>query len=366
MVIKWLPQAATSAVTPLVRLIPIIFLLQCVPLAQGPPQQRTKAAHQSGSLQTSRPSPIPIVERRVAAVESAQAKNSSDTQEQLDRIEKAIADLKRSSVFLNVTPAAIAALAGLCGVLLGGILNERLQSKRLAQETSITNSKADQEKQLAADKARQEHELSERQAQLQIGHAVVEWELKQLSLLYGPVRALLGQSFGLYRQMNKVLEATDGSTFRFVRVEGNPDAQQFQMKTLEGTWERFRTVMHISQVYGQGFGVETYFDEIVAIGDRIVKIIEQQAGYARPEEKELMAVFAKYLAHFAVLKHVHEEAKQKVGEISKGATIATISRKPSMKVDLSAVFPEELHGLIDEGFDALTKDIEDWRRKAGA
>lgn len=86
-------------------------------------------------------------------------------------------------------------------MLLGGILNERLQRRRLVQEIHLANSKADQEKQLAADKARQEREFSEKQSQLQIGHAVVEWELKQLSLLYGPVRALLGQSFGLYRQM---------------------------------------------------------------------------------------------------------------------------------------------------------------------
>lgn len=371
-VIKWPPEAATQAVTALARLVPLILLLQCVALAQSPPQQRTKVANQVGPAQTSRPSPMPTeqlgkIESRVAAVESAQAKNSSETQGQLDRIEKAVADLKRSSGFMSVVPAVIAALAGLLGVLVGGILNERLQRKRLVQETTLANSKADQEKQLAADKARQERELSEKQAQLQIGHAVVEWELKQLSLLYGPVRALLGQSFGLYRQMNKVLEAADGSKFKFVKVQGNPDAQQFQMKTPEGRWERFRTVMHIDHVYGQGFGVETYFDEIVGIGERIVKIIEQQAGYARPEEKDLMAVFAKYLAHFAVLKHVHEEAKRKVAaKASKGAIAATISREPGMKVDVSAVFPEELHGLIDQGFEALTKDIEEWRRKAGA
>lgn len=369
-IIKLLSQGATNAVKPLVHPIPFIFLLQCLALSQGPPQQRTKVANQTVSSQASRPSLIPTeqldkIEKRLAALESDQAKSSSDTQGRLDRIEKAIADLKHSSGFMSFAPAVIAALAGLGGVLLGGLLNERLQSKRLVQEASIASGKADHEKQLATDAARQERDLSEKQAQLQIGHAVVEWQLKQLSLLYGPVRALLGQSFGLYRQMNKVLETADGSKFRFVSVAGSLDSQQFQIKIPEGTWERFRTVMHISQVYGQGFGVETYFDEIVGIGERIVKIIEQQAGYARPQEKELMTVFAKYLAHFAVLKHLHEEAKRKLAS-EKAPTTATTSPEPSMTVDLSAVFPEELHGLINQGFEAITKDIEEWRRKAGA
>jgi hypothetical protein len=238
----------------------------------------------------------------------------------------------------------------------------------LTQEISIANDKANHEKGLAATKAEQERELSEKQAKLQIGSAVVEWQLKQLSLLYGPVRALLGQSFGLYRQMNTVLERADNTRFRVAKVKGGPDAQEFQIQTSPGTWERFRTVMHISQVYGKGFGVETYFDEIVSIGARIVTIIEQHAGYARPEEKGLMPVFAKYLAHFAVLKHLHDEAKAKIAaESASSNNTISVSDSPvqSLKVDLSAVFPEELHALINDGFEAIINDIGEWRRKAG-
>ena len=228
--------------------------------------------------------------------------------------------------------------------------------------------KANHEKGLATTRAEQERELSEKQAKLQIGSAVVEWQLKQLSVLYGPVRALLGQSFGLYRQMNMVLERADTTRFRFAEVKGGPDANEFQIQTSPGTWERFRTVMHISQVYGKGFGVETYFDEIVSIGARIVTIIEQHAGYARPEEKGLMAVFAKYLAHFAVLKHLHDEAKAKsAAESARSNNTISVSdwTVQSLKVDLSAVFPEELHALINDGFEAITNDIGEWRRKAG-
>jgi hypothetical protein len=97
---------------PLVRSIPLILLLHGLALAQGTPQQRTKAAHQAGPAQAARSSPtsagqLDKSESRVATIESAQAKNSSDTQAQLDRIEKAIADLKHSSVFLIVFPAIV-------------------------------------------------------------------------------------------------------------------------------------------------------------------------------------------------------------------------------------------------------------------
>src|SRR5262249_26773953 len=146
------------------------------------------------------------------SIEAAQKSNSSDVQAHLSQVEKEIADLKGSSFAATLAPALIAALAGLGGVLLGGIINQRLQTKS----------------------AQQERELSEKQAKLQIGNAVIEWQLKQLSLLYGPVRALLGQSFGLYRQMNTVLEAADSKQFRFTNVDGGLDERQFQIQVSPG------------------------------------------------------------------------------------------------------------------------------------
>jgi hypothetical protein len=95
---------------------------------------------------------------------------------------------------MTALPTVIAALAGLAGVFIGSIGGERLQKARLTQEAA-----------LASAKAQQERNLSEKQAKLQIGSAVIDWELKQLSLLYSPVHALLGQSFGLYREMNEAL-----------------------------------------------------------------------------------------------------------------------------------------------------------------
>jgi len=283
--------------------------------------------------------------------------NTDQLESRLAAIEKAIADLKRSSLLMSLLPAAIAALAGILGAFIGGSVNERLQRKRLTGEAAM-----------AETKARHERELAEKQAKLQIGNAVVEWQLKQLYLLYGPVRALLGQSFGLYSQMNKVLLQMKPGQFRFVKVN-NPEqnaqqSEEFQIRIGE-EWQRFRTVMHIGHVYGRDLGVETYFDEIVEIGKRVVSIIEQHAGYARPEEKDLMSVFARYLAHFAVLKHLHAVAR---GSLTKSRSVSESLMQNDaiqpLKVDLSAVFPLELHTLIDEGFDGINRDIQEWRRRA--
>jgi hypothetical protein len=194
---------------------------------------------------------------------------------------------------------------------------------------------------------------------------VVESKLKQLSLLYGPLRALLGQSFGLYREMNAIL-LTHPDKFRLLPTGTDPDAKEFQIETSPGNWTRFRTVIHIFNVYGQGLGVDTYFDEIVSIGAQMVKIIQENAGYARPQERDLMVVFGRYLAHFAVLKAVHDAAKANVGTGQAGGAARSATVTPLLQVNVSAAFPEVIHTLINQGFDALTTDIEQWHQKAVA
>jgi hypothetical protein len=334
----------------------LLLLLVCHAGAQTPPGPvLNPGSAKKTSQPTSQRPPASVdqwaeVDKRLAEIEQTLSRSSVETR--LAAIEDKIADLKHSSLLSTMLPSIIAALAGLLGVLIGGISNERLQRGRLRQEEAA-----------ATAKAQQERELSQKQAKLQIGNAVVEWQLKQLSLLYGPLRALLGQSFGLYREMNNVL-LTHADHFRLASPADatDPDKKVFQIKTSSGEWRRYRTVIDISQVYGQGFGVEAYFDEIVSIGARIMSIIEQHAGYARPEQKNLMEMFAKYLAHFAVLKSVHEEAKGKLSPKSEGEG----KRTAGFVVNLSAAFPEDIHKLIDEGFVAITGEIEQWRQKAVA
>lgn len=289
------------------------------------------------------------VDRRLAAIEAT----TRAAETNLASLASALVAQSKPSSLTTVMPAIIAALAGLLGVGIGGFANYRVQQRQL-----------DQQRVLADARATQDRELSESQSRLQIGTAVVEWQLRQLSLLYGPLRALLGQSFALYRQMNQALVRSAGDRFRFVEGDSGIDGQIFEIKLPAGQWERFRLVMHLAEVYGKGYGVETYVAEIVAIGARIEKIIQEHAGYGRPEQKELMSVLARYLAHFAVLKNVCDQARTSVARPDARDTAGPSAGLGTLRVDLSAVFPQEIHTLVNEGFEAISREVDSWRQKA--
>lgn len=197
-----------------------------------------------------------------------------------------------------------------------------------------------------------QHQLESSRAKTELGSAAVQWQLKQLAELYGPLHALLRQSHTLYRDMNAVLEKRESGRFKILpATPGDPvylDNKVFKIK-VGNDWVPFRTIMHLHEVYGKEYGVEPYFDEIVSIGGQIVKVIHDKAGYARPEELELSEVFGKYLAHYSVLTQLHAALKD-----------------PSKKipVDQWAVFPNEIQGLVDAGFNAISGDLMEWRARA--
>ncbi len=252
------------------------------------------------------------------------------------------------------------ALFGLFGVFLGGVINVFMADRSANNAKRLADDAASHTKKLADAKAMQERELAENRAKLEIGNSFVQWELKQLSELYGPLRALLGQSNAMYRQMNEALAIADKTRFRLTGGSEDFDKQEFQIRLPGSEWTHFRTVMHIREVYGKGYGVEEYFDVVVAIGGRMVKIIEENAGYARPEQTELLAVFGKYLAHYSVLKRLHSDmqAPADAGGNQQRGTVG------SMKVHESAVFPREIKRLVDEGFEAINKELLEWRSRA--
>lgn len=298
--------------------------------------------HPNQAWQTETEKRLSLIETTLSSIRNEVAK-STDVDTHLSKIEGNTNDLKESGWAKTAMPAIISAISLLAGLWIGNYFTGKLQKERLAQEAT----------------------LAREDAKLEIGSAVIDWELKQLSLLYGPMRALLGQSMALYRQMNTVLSESQKETFRFVPSASSPDGRMLEMQTSTGKWERFRTVLHLSKIYGHGLGIDSYFDEIVSIGRRMVKIIEEQAGYARSEESELMTVFAKYLAHFAVLKHIHQEAqKARDGATPEDGVATQGPEQPAMTVDLSAVFPEEIHKLINQGFEALTSGVREWRKTA--
>lgn len=195
---------------------------------------------------------------------------------------------------------------------------------------------------------RHQRSLNREQEKAKVSNAYIEWQLKQLSVLYGPLRALLGQSIAIYRQMNMVLIAADDKKFR-LELKPGADADGFEFQIfLAGSWERFRTVEHLPVVYKKGYGVEPYFDDVVKAGAAIAEMIRQNAGYVRQEDKTLVTVMGTYLAHYGVLCRLHELAV-------KGEEV-----KPT-SADIKASFPHAIHELVDQGFDAINTQVMEWK-----
>lgn len=190
--------------------------------------------------------------------------------------------------------------------------------------------------------------ISREEAAHKISNAYAEWQLKQLQELYGPLRALLGQSNVMYRQMNVALAKSRPDLFRLEDRKG----EDFDDKVFEllenGSWRRFRTVRDLGDVYNKGYGVEPYFDDVIRVGKRMVVLIEEKAGYARPDAKNLISVMGMYLAHYAVLSRLHKCAQ-------KGKQVA------ATHADQEAVFPVEFQKIVDKGYEEINAEVIVWR-----
>ncbi len=271
--------------------------------------------------------------------------------EHLTSIEADINKLADRAAKPDYTPAVIGAIGVMIGAAISAFMNWRL----MVHQRKLTNENATRAMQLA-----------ERRAKLEITNSFVQWQLKQLSELYGPLHALLRQSNSLYRHMNSVLVNADPHRFRLRQgKEGDDfDGMIFEI-CVNGDWSRFRTVMHVNEVYGRNYGIEEYFNGVVDIGGRIVKVITENAGYARPEQKELVAFFGKYLAHYSVLERLHIQVKEQIKSQPQGDGSYSVPAS-YMAVDKSAVFPQEIQTLVDTGFEAINSELNAWRAQAAA
>lgn len=198
---------------------------------------------------------------------------------------------------------------------------------------------------------RHQRKINRADSEAKVSNTYVEWQLQQLSELYGPIRALLGQSNVLYRQMNRALVSADSARFQLVPGE-DFDGQEFQIH-LDGVWMRFRTVKHLAEVYNKDYGVEPYFNDVIEVGARMVDVIREKAGFARPEDDELVQVMGSYLAHYLVLKRLHDRAK-------------TGDKLHLNAADEHATFPNQIQKLVDNGFKAINHQVMEWRKFKGS
>lgn len=326
------------------------------------------AAIQQGTA-TSNGLPAPTAP--IAAVQQGMVpKELVEITARLHDIDSGIAKLTERADKTNYTPAYLSLVGSLFGVLVGGCITVVTQRRLLTHQQQLAGEAATHAKELADIKARQERELAEDKARLEIRNSFVQWRLKQLSELYGPLYALLRQSNVMYRHMNIVLQKADSKRFRLCEGSQGDDFDHMVFEiNVNGHWVPFRTIMHIGEVYGQNYGIEDYFDELVAIGGRIVTVIAEKAGYIRPEQSDLVSVFGKYLAHYSVLGRLHSQIRDQYNASTQSGGNSENQEcdrsTQVMTVDESAVFPKEILSLVDAGFEAISQELNSLGAKAG-
>lgn len=76
----------------------------------------------------------------------------------------------------------------------------------------------------------------------------------------------------------------------------------------------------------------------------MVDTIKRHAGLALPEQVCLPETFSEYLAHYAILKELHESVSE--GRPAQNYTVG--------------YYPRHLNKLVDAGFKQVTDDIREW------
>ncbi len=249
--------------------------------------------------------------------------NQKHVSDQLNQIDKEIQFLKgkASEDKMDWVTPMLSIIGVFLGVIAGGVVNHKLQMS---------------------------------QKRFEICKSLMDWKVKQLSELYGPLHALLHQSSALYRHMNNVLIKSDKNKFRLHDDPANGDFDQKIFQIFDNNkWIDFRTVTHIDAVYGHNFKIEQYFDEIIKIGERMVKIIEERAGYVREDQPELAEIFGQYLAHFAVLRKIHSERQNTFNKVNQ-------QQSSNISADKSAAFPRSIQRLVQKGYKDINAELNHW------
>ncbi len=104
-------------------------------------------------------------------------------------------------------PGLVAPTFGMLGVLLGGLVN-------FWATRTIAKSKEEADRRIAEDKSK-----------LDVAKSIVDWKLKQLSELYGPLRTLFAQSNAIYRTMNVILQNADLDKFKLLEPDDLASAE---------------------------------------------------------------------------------------------------------------------------------------------
>lgn len=197
-------------------------------------------------------------------------------------------------------------------------------------------------------KEKAEERRAIRNISLQAMDRMMAWRLKQIEKLYGPLNALMRQSHGVYQQLCKFLhdhQAPGAKSLQWVT-----DAKSTGRKSLEvyedGEWIPFRLLDQLPKVYDTNSNAGPLIDEVMLVGESMVKIIHEHAGLGLSHQPLLQGLFGDYLAHFVVLNEMYKAVRVP------GTDPAVLRQRY-----VSGYFPRELPKVIAEGLNEISGEL---------
>lgn len=270
-------------------------------------------AHQSGSAIPQSPvsSPSPVVTTANAEQEAVRELTHRVQKLELEMLQK-----DRNSSRIDAASAAI--IVGMLA-LIGQFVLVWREDRR------------------AASAARDAVELARQEALLRDAEKILEFRLKQMEQFYAPMRALLGQSKGLYDKMIRQLAAGEPKRYR-KDPHSTDDDFRLQVVASDGTWKEFRLLDQLPAVRNneKAFALAK---EILKIGDKMTQIISEHAGLA---SEDVIDLLGEYMAHYATI-----------------STIDRLNESEPYEPGWHKVmyYPRELNGKIESGYRELSKFI---------
>lgn len=195
--------------------------------------------------------------------------------------------------------------------------------------------------------AEQAAELAKQEAIFRQTGTILEYRLKQMEQFYGPMRALLEQSRGLYEKMCDQLAQDEPQRYRQL---SEPDAQGYVMQVFDdkdGTWKGFRLLDQLPAVRQSNPKAFALAEETLHIGEKMTEILSERAGLA---SEEVLDVLGQYMAHYATLSLIHKGDE-------------TEPYRPGSHPQKS-YYPRELNPRIEAGYRELSQFIDKYT-KAG-
>lgn len=228
----------------------------------------------------------------------------------------------------------VPALMGLLGVLVGGWVSWRLQSRQLRLSAQM------QQQQLL-----ENERLGRAKAGYESYSKVVEYQTRQLNEFYSPLRLMLQRSGGVRRQLCDQLRAKRPERFE-MRQEADGREHLYILES-DGEATPFRLIRHMHELATQHAELLPLVQEIVTIGEAMTNLIRDKGGMAITGSGFVNDLLGRYSAHFSILRDVAAKAKDEPDLLS--------------ALEYNVAYPRELDGALDADIAVLTGEIESWR-----